>query len=448
MKIIIAGAGEVGLHLSKLLSFESHDITLIDNNDVNLKDGENYLDIKVINGDSSSISTLGQANVKDSDLVIGVTASESINFLTCSLSKQLGAKRTIARITNPEFISDNSIDFKKLGIDEIISPEHLAANEIKLLVNDSAFTNSHDFEDGELKMMAARIQTDAPFVGKKVQEAASVYPGIKFMPIAIERSGSQSAIIPRGNTLFKKDDHVYFITCDDGVDELYKLMGTKKDKLQNIMILGGGRVGFKVAQELSEEGYSVKLVEINNDKAEKIADQLNNVLVLNLDGTRVDLLSEENLDQMDAFISTTGDSQKNIMSCLMAKSKKIKKTIALVDDSDYFELSESIGVDTLINKKLLAANEIFRFISKGNILELNKLNNMNAEVLEFLVSSNSKVIGKKIKDINFPRSAIIGGVIRDDKGLIALGDFQIKEGDKVLICSLYEGISKVEKLFL
>ncbi|MAM50026.1 MAG: Trk system potassium transporter TrkA [Flavobacteriaceae bacterium] len=448
MKIIIAGAGEVGLHLSKLLSFESHDITLIDNNDINLKDGENYLDIKVINGDSSSISTLGQANVKDSDLVIGVTASESINFLTCSLSKQLGAKRTIARITNPEFISDNSIDFKKLGIDEIISPEHLAANEIKLLVNDSAFTNSHDFEDGELKMMAARIQTDAPFVGKKVQEAASVYPGIKFMPIAIERSGSQSAIIPRGNTLFKKDDHVYFITCDDGVDELYKLMGTKKDKLQNIMILGGGRVGFKVAQELSEEGYSVKLVEINNDKAEKIADQLNNVLVLNLDGTRVDLLSEENLDQMDAFISTTGDSQKNIMSCLMAKSKKIKKTIALVDDSDYFELSESIGVDTLINKKLLAANEIFRFIRKGNILELNKLNNMNAEVLEFLVSSNSKVIGKKIKDINFPRSAIIGGVIRDDKGLIALGDFQIKEGDKVLICSLYEGISKVEKLFL
>lgn len=448
MKIIIAGAGEVGLHLSKLLSFESHDITLIDNNDINLKDGENYLDIKVINGDSSSISTLGQANVKDSDLVIGVTASESINFLTCSLSKQLGAKRTIARITNPEFISDNSIDFKKLGIDEIISPEHLAANEIKLLVNDSAFTNSHDFEDGELKMMAARIQTDAPFVGKKVQEAASVYPGIKFMPIAIERSGSQSAIIPRGNTLFKKDDHVYFITCDDGVDELYKLMGTKKDKLQNIMILGGGRVGFKVAQELSEEGYSVKLVEINNDKAEKIADQLNNVLVLNLDGTRVDLLSEENLDQMDAFISTTGDSQKNIMSCLMAKSKKIKKTIALVDDSDYFELSESIGVDTLINKKLLAANEIFRFIRKGNILELNKLNNMNAEVLEFLVSSKSKVIGKKIKDINFPRSAIIGGVIRDDKGLIALGDFQIKEGDKVLICSLYEGISKVEKLFL
>ena len=175
---------------------------------------------------------------------------------------------------------------------------------------------------------------------------------------------------------------------------------------------------------------------------------MNNVLVLNIDGTRVDLLSEENLEDMDAFIATTGDSQKNIMSCLMAKSKNIGRTIAIVDNTDYFELSESIGVDTLINKKLLAANEIFRFIRKGNILELNKLNNMNAEVLEFLVNKDSKVKGKKIRDLDFPRSAIIGGVIRDGVGKIALGDFVIKKGDRILVCALYNAISKVEKLFL
>lgn len=448
MKIIIAGAGEVGLHLSKLLSFESHDITLIDDNDVSLKDGENYLDIKVISGDASSISILNQANVKDSDLFIAVTYSESINLLTCCLAKKIGSKRTIGRITNPEFIDDPSIDFRSIGIDEIISPENLASQEISLLVNNSAFTNSHDFESGKLKMLAAIIQNNAPFVGKTVQESASVFPGIKFMPIAIERSGSQDAIIPRGDTVFKNDDHVYFITCEDGVDELYKLMGTKKHKVNNVMVLGGGRVGFRVSKELSSQGYKVKLIEINSEKAELIAEKLPNVLVLNLDGTKVDLLNEENLDEMDVFISTTGDSQKNIMSCLMAKSKNIKKTIALVDDTDYFELSESIGVDTLINKKLLAANEIFRFIRKGNILELNKLNNMNAEVLEFLVSADSKVVNKKIKDIKFPRSAIIGGVIRNDKGSIALGDFLIQEGDKILVCSLYETINKVEKLFL
>ena len=449
MKIVIAGAGEVGLHLSKMLSYESHDITLIDNNEVNLKDGENYLDIKVINGDSSSPSILNKANVSDADLVIGVTASESINFFSCILSKKLGAKRTIARLTNTEFIENGSkFDFSSIGIDEVISPENLAANEVKLLINDSGFTNSHDFENGALKMMAAKIQNNAPFVGKTVMEAASVFPGIKFMPIAIERGGSHTAIIPRGDTVFKNDDHVYFITCHDGVDELYNLMGTKKDKIQKIMILGGGRVGSKVAKELSNEGYSVKLIENNSEKAEDLAKILPNVLVLNIDGTRVDLLSEESLEDMDAFIATTGDSQKNIMSCLMAKSKNISRTIAIVDNTDYFELSESIGVDTLINKKLLAANQIFRFIRKGNILELNKLNNMNAEVLEFLISEESKVVGKKIKDLDFPRSAIIGGVIRDDVGKIALGDFIIKKGDRVLVCSLYNAINKVEKLFL
>ena len=449
MKIVIAGAGEVGLHLSKMLSYESHDITLIDNNEVNLKDGENYLDIKVINGDSSSPSILNKANVSDADLVIGVTASESINFFTCILSKKLGAKRTIARLTNTEFIENGSkFDFSSIGIDEVISPENLAANEVKLLINDSGFTNSHDFENGALKMMAAKIQNNAPFVGKTVMEAASVFPGIKFMPIAIERGGSHTAIIPRGDTVFKNGDHVYFITCHDGVDELYNLMGTKKDKIQKIMILGGGRVGNKVAKELSNEGYSVKLIENNSEKAEDLANSLPNVLVLNIDGTRVDLLSEESLEDMDAFIATTGDSQKNIMSCLMAKSKNISRTIAIVDNTDYFELSESIGVDTLINKKLLAANQIFRFIRKGNILELNKLNNMNAEVLEFLISEESRVVGKKIKDLDFPRSAIIGGVIRDGVGKIALGDFIIKKGDRVLVCSLYNAINKVEKLFL
>ena len=274
-----------------------------------------------------------------------------------------------------------------------------------------------------------------------------VYPGNIFMSIAIDRSGTHNAIIPRGNTIFKTDDHVYFVTCKDGVDELYKLMGTEKGKIQKIMILGGGRVGFKVAKELGEQGLSVKLVESDKLKAERIADLLPEVLVLNIDGTRVDLLSEESLEDMDAFIATTGDSQKNIMSCLMAKSKDIKRTIAIVDNTDYFELSESIGVDTLVNKKLLAANEIFRFIRKGNVLELNKLNNMNAEVLEFLISKDSKVKGKKIKDLDFPRSSIVGGVIRDGIGMIALGDFKILKGDKVLVCCLYSAINKVEKLF-
>lgn len=449
MRIIIAGAGEVGYHLAKLLSFESHDITLIDNQKSNLHTAENKLDIKTIEGNSASISILKEANVENSDLVVSLTTSETTNFTTCILSKQLGAKRTIARISNVEFIKDcNEIDFDSIGIDELISPEDLAAEEIKLILSDSAFTNTHDFDNGILKMMAVRLEKNAPFVGKTVMEAATVYPGVHFMPIALKREDSENTVIPRGNTIFCECDHIYFITNSQGLEELYKLMGAEKQKIKDVMILGAGRVGSKLSKDLIDKGINVKLIEIDENKANKIAEEVTDLMVLNVDGRNVDLLVEENLESMDAFIATTGDSETNIMSCLMAKSKKIKKTIALVENMDYFNLSQSIGIDTLINKKLLAANDIFKFVRNGDIVELAKLNDMDAEIVEFIVNENSKVLNKKIKDLNFPLSAIIGGVIRNNQGRIALGDFDIQLGDRVLVCSKPESIKKVESLFL
>ena len=449
MKIIIAGAGEVGFHLAKLLSFESQDITLIDNKKSNLNIAENQLDIKTIEGNSASISVLKEANVENCDLVVSLTTSETTNFTTCFLAKQLGAKRTIARISNSEFIEGSQeIDFSSIGIDELISPESLATEEIKLLIHESAFNNSHDFEDGILKMMGVKLEKNAPFVGKTVMESASVYPGVHFMPIAIKKVGSDNTIIPRGDTVFDLGDQVYFITNHKGLTELYDLLGTEKQNIENIMILGAGRIGSKLARDLSSEGLNVKIIEIDKEKANNLAEELNNVMMLNVDGRNVDLLVEENLENMDAFIATTGNSETNIMSCLMAKSKNIKKTIALVENMDYFNLSQSIGIDTLINKKLLAANDIFRFVRKGDIVELAKLNNMDAEIVEFNVSENSKVLNKKIVNLNFPREAIIGGDIRNDEGLIVLGDFEIQLGDRVLVCSSPEALNKVESLFL
>ena len=225
-------------------------------------------------------------------------------------------------------------------------------------------------------------------------------------------------------------------------------MGAEKQKIKDIMILGAGRVGSKLSKDLIDKGINVKLIEIDENKANKIAEEVTDLMVLNVDGRNVDLLVEENLESMDAFIATTGDSETNIMSCLMAKSKKIKKTIALVENMDYFNLSQSIGIDTLINKKLLAANDIFKFVRNGDIVELAKLNDMDAEIVEFIVNENSKVLNKKIKDLNFPLSAIIGGVIRNNEGRIALGDFDIQLGDRVLVCSKPESIKKVESLFL
>ena len=449
MKIIIAGAGEVGYHLAKLLSYESQDITLIDCNKENLEYADAHLDIRVIKGDATSINILKEARVATADLVITVTSSETTNITICVLAKQLGCKRTIARISNTEFIDNQQeLKFSDLGIDELISPEKLAAAEIKLLLDQSAFNDSYEFENGALTMVGTILQRTAPFVGKSVKEAASVFPELHFVPIAIQRFGTQYTLIPRGDTLFKEGDQVYFVISKEGVEELYKLIGKQREDIKNVMILGGSNIGHKTAKDLCKNKFNVKLIEKDKEKAFELADELPNALIIQGDGRNVELLEEEGVYDMDAFIAVTGNSETNIMSCLVAKSKSIRKTIALVENMDYFQLSQSIGIDTLINKKLLAANNIFRHIRKGDVVDMTRVNNMNAELLEFIVKPTSRVCDKKIKDLDFPRSAIIGGVIREGEGLIALGDFHIKSGDRVVVCSLPQSINKVERMFL
>jgi trk system potassium uptake protein TrkA len=449
MKIIIAGGGEVGFHLAKLLSFESLDITLIDTDKERLNYAESHLDIKGIKGDASSVALMQEAQVENSDLFIAVTAEEATNITICALAKQLGSKRTIARISNFEYINaKETISFQEIGVDELISPEELAANEIQQLLDQSAFSNSYEFEAGALTLIGTKLDENVPFVGKTVKEAASIFADVHFMPIAIQRQGTQTTIIPRGDTFFEPCYTIFFITLKEGVEELYKLTGKKKESIKKIMILGGGKIGYNTARELCKKKFKITLLEKNKKKAFELADLLPNALVIHGDGRNSDLLDEEELSSMDAFISVTENSETNIMSCLMAKTKKVKKTIALVENMDYFQLSHSIGIDTLINKKLLTANTIFRYIRKGDVVDMTTLNNLNAEILEFVVNANSKVANYRIKDIDFPRTAIIGGVIKDGVGIIALGDYKILPGDRIVVCCLPRAIKRIEQLFL
>ncbi len=448
MKIIIAGAGEVGFHLAKLLSYESQEITLIDSKKDSLTYADTHLDIKVVKGDATSIAILKDCRIKNADLFIAVTSSEATNITACVLAKQLGAKKTIARISNTEFIDlKEEVGFTKFGIDELISPESLAAAEIELLLNQSVFSDSYEFENGALTMLGLNLSRTAKIVGKSVKDAAQLMPNLHFVPIAIQRYGSHLTIIPRGDTILKEGDHVVFMTSKGGDEEICKLTGKFKTAIKNVMILGGGKIGSKTARDLTDNKFNIKLIEKDRERSFDLADELPNTLVINGDGRNVELLDEENISEMDAFISITGNSETNIMSCLVAKSRGVKKTIALVENVDYFELSHSIGIDTLINKKLLAANNIFRYIRKGEVVAMTKLNNMDAELLEFVVKPTSKICGKEIKNIDFPRSAIIGGVIRDGEGLIALGDFTVQASDRIVVCCLPQSIKKVESFF-
>ncbi|TXK73662.1 Trk system potassium transporter TrkA [Mesonia sp. HuA40] len=448
MKIIIAGAGEVGFHLSKLLSFESQDITLIDPDAESLEYADSHLDIRTIKGDATSILLLHDAQIKGADLVVGVTSSETTNITICVLAKQLGAKRTIARIRNTEFIEHKDVvGFEQFGIDELISPESLAAKEIESLVKQSAFNDTFEFDEGALSMIGFKLSRNAPFLGKTLKEAQNIFPDIPFVCIAIQRYGTQFTLIPRGDTEFKEGDQAYFMSSRQGSEQLYKLTGKRRQEIKNVMILGGSKIGKQTAKELAKAKFNVKLVEKDREKAFELADEMNDTLIINGDGRNVGLLEEENIHDMDAFISVTGNSETNIMSCLVAKSKGVKKTIALVENMDYFQLSHSIGINSLINKKLLAANTIFRYVRKGEVVAMTKLNNLNAELLEFIVHKKSKVCGKRIVDIDFPRSTIVGGVVRNDKGMIASGDILIEPGDRIVVCSLPRSIHKIEKLF-
>ncbi len=445
MRIIIAGAGDVGFHLAKLLSYEEQDIILIDRDAETLRQASSSIDVGTIKGNSTSYSVLEEADVANADMLIAVTSSEETNLTTAIIGKHLGAKKTIARIENLEYLLDKEkLDLQELGIDEIISPESLAAREIKRLLKEIALTDTFDFDQGKLSLIGVIIDKRSRLNGHSLMDLAALNPEQNFVTVAILRDNK--TIIPHGNNKFLEDDHAYFIAEPEGVDAVLKLSGKEKIEIRNIMILGGSKVGFHAAKRLSRK-FNVKLIERDKDKCFELADQLRNVMVINGDGRDVDLLEEESIEEMDAFIAVTGNSETNIISCLVAKNHGVKKTISLVENIDYIHLSQNIGVDTMINKKLIAANFIFRYIRQGEVISLTSIHGVDAEILEFIVKAGSKITQKEIKDLDFPAGAIIGGVVRNGVGHTTMGDFQFRPKDRAVVLCKPDCIHQVEEFF-
>lgn len=445
MKIVIAGAGEVGFHLARLLSYEMQDIVLIDTDTKRLEYAGNHIDVITIKGNATSPKILEESNVASADMLIAVTSNESTNMTIAMIGKQLGAHSTFARINNNEFLKDDTkVDFQSLGIDFMISPEDLAAVEISHLVRQSAFTDTFEFDQGELHLIGIKLEPQASIINKTIFETAQLNPELSFIPVAIQRDNS--TIIPRGSTVFIEGDQVFFISEKSGIEKVIRLSGKENLDIENIMILGGSRIGYLSSQLLAKD-YDLKIVEVDEERCMEIADRLSNILVIQGDGRDVELLEEENLESMDSFIAVTGNSETNIMSCLVAKARGVKQTIALVENMDYINLSKTIGIDTMINKKLIAAGNIFRHIRQGDVLTMANIHGVEAEVLEFEVKPGSKITNKEIKDLGFPKTAIIGGVVRDGTGVIAMGDFRVQAGDHVVVFALPDAIKKVESFF-
>lgn len=445
MKIIIAGAGDVGFHLAKLLASESHDIYLLDKSEERLSAVSSQIDVFTIAGDAKSVEIMEQELISTCDLLIAVTSSEETNLLTCIIGKKLGAKRTIARINDVNIIKENRESFyNELGIDTLISPTHLATLEIERLINQASFTDDLEFENGKLTVFGISLSKNSPLINKSVKESASLNPNLTFKPLALHRN--DFTLLVNSNTVFEENDIVYFIALRDSIENIIKICGKENFKVKDIMILGASRIGVYTAEVLEKE-YRVTLVEKDKEKCEEIASQLSKTLVINMDGHDVQLLEEEGLTDMDAMISVTADSEMNIMTSLVGKKYGIKKTIARIENFDYIHLSQSIGVDTLINKKIIAASNIFKFVRKGNVSSVSNLHGVDAEIIEFVVKGDSKVTKAPIKDLKFPKTSNIAGVIRDGLPIIPFGNFQLMENDKTVVFSLTESIKEIEKFF-
>jgi len=445
MKIIITGAGAVGYHLAKMLSSDSQDIYLIDENEDRLNYVTSHIDVIGIPGDAKSFDALKEAKIEQCDLLIAVTSSEETNLLVAMIAKKMGAKKTIARISDLQVGGINCEKFyKDMGIDTLISPVLLATHEIETLIKNSVFTDDYEFENGKLSVFGIHIEGDSVLAGKSVKDSAHLNPNLTFKPIAIHRL--DQTIHVTGDTVIEDNDIVYFISTPESIDLIINLCGKESFEINDIMIMGGSRIGQHTAAVL-ENNYNVTLIERDKQKCEKIAGALKNTLVLNIDVRDVESLEEEGLADMDAFIAVTGDSETNIMSSLVAKNHGVLKTIARVENIDYIHLSQSIGIDTLINKKIIAASNIFKHIRKGEITAIASLHGVDAEIIEFNVKAGSKITKKPLNEMRFPKSANIAGIIRDEKGMIPFGDFHLKEGDRAVVFSATESIHEIEKYF-
>jgi trk system potassium uptake protein TrkA len=443
MKIIIAGDGDVGYYLAKLLLLEFQDITLIDTQEDKLIKAERDLGIATLAGDSTSYKILKQAGVESANFLIAVTSVESINITTCVIGKKLGAKYTIARINNMEYLVDKTtLDLGDIGIDILISPESLASREVKYILKSPSLIETFNFHGKALYLMGLILEEESPIINKTIKETAGLIPENSFMIVAVHRK--DSTLIPNGRLKLYKDDLVYFISTEEGKDQVIEYAGKKSLPIKNLLVVGGSRTGKYIALSLSKY-YNIKLIDKNLEKCNYLAKNIPNVQIVCGDSTNIKLLEEERLSDYDAVVAVTGNSETNIFTCMIAKKFGVKKTIAMVENIGLFDYSQNLGIDTLINKKMAAANFIFRNLIKGRVLT--HLYGVNARIQEFLVNKDSKATQRPINKLNFPDNSIISGVVRNGVGFITLGNFQIETGDNVFVFSLQESIADLDTFF-
>ena len=442
MKIVIAGAGEVGTHLAKMLSNEEQDIIVIDKDEKKLYNLDNY-NLMTMQGSALSLDQLKSIQVGDADIFIAVTPHETINVIACSMAKSLGCKKAVARIDNYEFMKPSSKKFfASYGINTLIYPEYLAALEVQTAMQHTWARNWFEMLDGKLVIAGVKVRDNARIVGRKLKDLVGIS---SFMHVnAIKRN--REIIIPGGNDEVMHNDIIYVATTPRNVDDVIAICGKEKHVVESVLIMGGNEIARLLAKLISNK-YKVKIMHNNMEQCQEMADELPDCNVVYYETGDTDVLEDEGVEDYDVFVALGDSSESNILSCVMAKEIGMRKTIAQVENLQFFNEAESLNIGTIINKKLIASSTIFQMMIDADTENSKSLALADAEVAELEVGAGAKVTKSKVKDLRLSSDMTIAGLVRNGEGLLVTGDTQLQAGDRVVVFCLAGAIHKIERMF-
>lgn len=444
MRIVIAGAGEVGSHVAKLLSHEDQDIVVIDNNPERVAILDANYNLMTVLGSPISFQTLKDAGVQRCDLFIAVTPFETSNVTACAMAKSMGAKKTVARIDNYEFMLQSHREFfNNLGVDSLIYPELLAAKEIITALARPWVRNWFEIHDGELIVVGVKIRDNARILGMQLKEV-SMKEHV-FHLSAIKRH--HETIIPRGDDYIRSGDILYFTTTPEHIDRLREACGKQDTEIRKVMVVGGSRIAVRMAVLAKDEKYRIKIIDIDRNRCMKLPEKCPVCTIVHGDGRDIETLKEENVADYDAFVALTGSSETNILTCLTAKEYGVKKTIAEVENIQFISEAENLNIGTIINKKLLASSAVFQQLLDEDDSSSAFMALADAEVADLVVKEGSKITRAAVKDLRLPHDMTIAGLVRDGKGMLVGGNTLIQPGDHVVVFCLSGAIHKTERLF-
>jgi len=446
MKIIIAGAYAIGTYLAKLLSRNNQDIILMDESLEKLEKLGSDFDLMTMNASCASITTLKEAGAESADLFIDDTPDENKNMTSCMIAKALGAKKTVAKVDNYEYVAPDLNDFfERLGISSIIYPELLAAKDINNGLKMSWVRQRWDVHDGALVMLGIKLRETCEILNKPLKDISG--PDDPYHVVAIKRDGD--TIIPGGNDELKLYDMAYFMTTRQYIPFIRKIVGKEHYvDVKNVMVMGGGRTAVRAVKTMPEY-MNVKIIEANEQRCDRLNELLDDdrALIIHGDGRDVSLLQEEGIRSTQAFVALTGNAETNILACLTAKRMGVRKTVAMVENEDYVNMAESLDIGTIINKKAIAAGHIYQMMLDANVHNVRFLMNANADVAEFIPQEGSKITQKAVKDMRLPYGMTIGGLVRNGEGYLVSGNTRINAGDSVMVFCHSINMKKIENLF-